>query len=57
VIGCPATARCDAIGRPITPRPTKPSDGGRDVMAFRVYEKGGRRAVRSAAPSMQANTA
>ena len=32
-----------AIGRPITPRPTKPSEGGRDVMAFRVYEEAGRR--------------
>jgi len=35
----PAAARCDAIGRPVAPRPTKPSGGGRDVMAFRVYEE------------------
>ena len=29
-----AAARCDAIGRPMTPRPAKPSERARVVMAF-----------------------
>ena len=57
VIAWPAAARCEAIGRPITPRPIKPSDGVRDVMTFRVFTRKAAQQAGRRRDRMQANTA